>query len=153
MNLVDAFRQLNPNISRFTWRKKNPIKQARLDYFLISESTLDVVQQCNIKSSYRSDHSIKEMSIKLNPFIKGRGVWKFNTSLLKNKDYLDLIQDIIVKEKVKYTLPVYSSEFIKSTNRDLFFKIDDDEFLENLLLRIRGESIKFATYLKNNKMF
>ena len=61
--------------------------------------------------------------LKLNSFIKGTGIWKFNTSLLKTKDNLDLDAAIIVEEKFKYTLPVYSSEFVKNMNNDLYLKI------------------------------
>lgn len=32
-NLFDPFRELHPSMKRFTWRRKNPLKQARLDFF------------------------------------------------------------------------------------------------------------------------
>ena len=31
-DLVDPFRELNPDVKRFTWRKRTPFKQARLDF-------------------------------------------------------------------------------------------------------------------------
>ena len=33
LNLVDTFRHFCPDKRRYTWRKSNPVKQARLDYF------------------------------------------------------------------------------------------------------------------------
>ena len=33
LSLVDAWRVLNPDISRYTWRRKNPEIQCRLDFF------------------------------------------------------------------------------------------------------------------------
>jgi exonuclease III len=33
-SLVDPFRELFPDLQRYTWRKKTPFKQARLDFFL-----------------------------------------------------------------------------------------------------------------------
>ena len=33
-NMIDPFRENFPKLKRYTWRKKNPLKQARLDYFL-----------------------------------------------------------------------------------------------------------------------
>ena len=36
--LLDIWRENNPNERRFTWRQPNPLKQARLDYFLTSSS-------------------------------------------------------------------------------------------------------------------
>ena len=41
-NLIDIFRLCHPNDKRYTWRRKNPIKQGRLDYFLISNSMFDL---------------------------------------------------------------------------------------------------------------
>ena len=40
----------------FTWRRKNPIKQARSDFFLISEFLLSMVLSIKSGHSYRSDH-------------------------------------------------------------------------------------------------
>ena len=56
LDLIDMFRELNPEKRRFTWQRKNPIKQARLDYFLTSRSMTDLTGSCSIQPSYRSDH-------------------------------------------------------------------------------------------------
>ena len=37
----------------YTWRKPNPLKQARLDFFLISNSLLNMVQANDILASYK----------------------------------------------------------------------------------------------------
>ena len=149
-NLVDIYRYFNPDKKRFTWRRRNPVKQARLDYFLVSNSMVDIIDSCKINSSYRSDHSIIEMNITLSKFKCGKGIWKFNNSLLKNKEYLDLVHTLIQDEKYKYALPVYNLNYIKN-NHNLTFTVDDDTFLEMLLLRIRGESIKFSSRLKKQQ--
>ena len=57
LNLLDIYRLLHPNVTRFTWRKRNPIKHARLDFFLISDVMTDIVKTCNIGVAYWSDHS------------------------------------------------------------------------------------------------
>ncbi len=54
-NLTDPFREFHPNLRRYTWRRKNPIKQARLDFFLVSETLLPSISNCTIEGSYRSD--------------------------------------------------------------------------------------------------
>ena len=151
LDLTDIFRNLNPTLRRFSWRKKNPIKQARLDYILTSSSMIDIIDSCNIKSSYRSDHSPVEIIISLDNFARGRGTWKFNNSLLQNKDYLNLVNKIIDEEKEKYCLPVYNPNYIKESFNDIVFSVDDDLFLETLFLRIRGETIKFASFLKKKQ--
>ena len=80
---------------------------------------IDIIHKCDIKPGYRSDHSFLEMHIMINPFKRGKGIWKFNNNLLYQKDYLNLINEIILEEKTKYAPPVYSLEFIKSMNSQL----------------------------------
>ena len=100
-DLVDINGVHNPDVMRFTWRRRNPIKQASLDYFMISSSMTDIINSTSIMPSYRSDHSIIEMNINLSEFKHGKGYWKFNVSLLKNQNYFNLINEIIEEEKVK----------------------------------------------------
>ena len=41
LDLTDVWRDMNPDVRRYTWRRKNPqLQQGRLDYFLISESLM-----------------------------------------------------------------------------------------------------------------
>ena len=40
-DLVYIYRVHNPDVMQFTWRRRNVIKQARLDYFTISSSVTD----------------------------------------------------------------------------------------------------------------
>ena len=42
-DLKDPFRELYPNLRRYTWKKKTPLKQARLDFFLISNNLMSMV--------------------------------------------------------------------------------------------------------------
>ena len=115
LDLIDSFRYLNNNVKRFSWRKKTPLKQARLDYFLTSNTIADMIDSCNIKPSYRSDHSIIEIKISISDFVFGRGTWKINNSLLENKDYLSLVNNIIDEENEKYCLPIFSIDHIKES--------------------------------------
>ena len=114
----------------------------------------DIVTKYDIKPSYRSDHSILEMDFLLNNFTFGKGIWKFNNSLLQLPQYISRINDVIDEELNRYSLPVYSLDFIKNSTKDLTLSIDYDLFLELLFLRIRGETIKFASHekQKNNKV-
>ena len=80
LDMVDIFLYMNPDVKRYTWRKKNPVKQARLDYFLVPSSMTDIIETINIKPGYRSDHSIMEMQITTSNFTHGSGTWKFNNS-------------------------------------------------------------------------
>ena len=151
-DLCDIYRNLHSSTKRYTWRRKNPVKQARLDFFLASSNILDIINKCDIKIGYRSDHSVIELEILLNKFICGKGIWKFNNSHLENPKYLDRINEVITEEIQKYAIPVYNLDFLRNRFSDIEMTIDDDTFLEMLLLRIRGETIKFASYEKKKKM-
>ena len=147
--MVDSFRLSHPQLKRYTWRRKNPLKQARLDYFLVSNILTDIMTNSEILPGYRTDHSILQLTLKQSKFEKGRGYWKFNTDLLTNKNYLDLIHKTIEEIKLQYALPIYNlEELSKIPDDEIQFTIDDNTFLECLLLKIRGESIKFASNLK-----
>jgi hypothetical protein len=95
-SLIDPYRQLYPDSFRYTWRKKNPFRQARLDFFLFTESMLTNLKNCTIDPSYRSDHSMIILSLVFNPFNKGKGLWKFNNSLLYEKDYSKIVREKII---------------------------------------------------------
>ena len=124
------------------------MKQARLDLFLASASILDITKTCEIKSSYRSDHSVIELDLAISNFARGKGVWKFNNSLLESQDYLNLINKVIEEEKYKYAAPVYDLDYLKNDLANFEMIIEKDLFLEMLLLRIRGETIKFGSIQK-----
>ena len=47
-DLCDIYRIRNPETKRFTWRRKTPFKQRRLDYFLISDCLQEAVQTIEI---------------------------------------------------------------------------------------------------------
>ena len=93
---------LDPEMDLYNYRNIT----SRLDYFLTSNTLLYLVTKCQIKAGYRSDHSISELVINICKFQRGRGLWKFNCSLLKNKDYLIKINSLIEREKLNYALPV-----------------------------------------------
>ena len=86
LDLVDVFRQQHSNLKRYTWRKHSPLKQSRLDFFLVSGNLLPSIFDTNIDSGYRSDHSFPKLSLKFNDFKKGKGLWKLNNSLLHDQE-------------------------------------------------------------------
>ena len=150
--LLDPFREQNPEQKKFTWRKKNPCKQARLDFFLISESLMQFTKKSLIETSYRSDHSIITLELNLTDFTHGRSYWKHNNSLLSDSEYLSRINRKIVQIKQQYALPVYNMEEIdRLPNKEIQFTINDQLFLETLLMELRGESISYASYINKQK--
>ena len=74
LNLCDIFRNFYPKLHRYTWRIRNPVKQARLDYFLTSSSMIDLIYKSEIKPGYLSDHSFITLEFIENKFTIGKGV-------------------------------------------------------------------------------
>ena len=138
-----------PQTRCYTWRRNNPIKQARLDNFLSPESLIDLVEYIRIRPGYLTDHSMLELNILQSQFIRGRGLWKFNQNLLKDQTYLELINQSIRDEVSKYAAPVYNFESLNDIpEADLQLTISDNLFLEMLLLRIRGETVQYSSIKK-----
>ena len=65
--LADIWRVLNPEATRFTWRRENPEIQCRLDFFLISLSLCPEITKADIVPGYRTDHSMIIFRIKHSP--------------------------------------------------------------------------------------
>lgn len=79
LNLKGSFRENNPNLKKFTWRRKNPVNQAKLDFFLISDTLQTMSSMIKIEDSFRSDHSPVVLCIIKNEFLKGKGIWNLTT--------------------------------------------------------------------------
>ena len=144
--LVDAWRELNPEKSEYTWARNNPIKCGRLDMFFVNANLITSVRNARIKPGYRTDHSIVEMSLHINEIEKGPGLWKFNEAVLKDTEYVDLVYETIRDIVQQYAIPIYSKEHINSFyNYDsVQFTISDSLLYETLLMTIRGETVKYC---------
>ena len=44
-HLVNPYRDAHPELKRYTWRRKQPLKQARLDFFLVTEELLTSIKK------------------------------------------------------------------------------------------------------------
>jgi len=152
MNLCDPWRGLNPNTKRFTWRKNNPLKQARLDFFLISSELLNLIDYADILPGYRTDHSMVIIGLnKCNSITRGRGSWKLNNDLLKEEEYVKIVKDSITKVKKMYAASPYDRECINDIiPGQLDLAINDQLFFETLLLEIRGATVAYSSRRKKN---
>ena len=149
-NLIDPWRELNLENMQYTWRKKNTRKQARLDFFLISESLFMDVTNSKILPGYRTDHSQILLQFDFGKFVKGNSYWKFNNSLLRDSKFIEEIKELIRTIKSNYIL----NEGIDETNineisaQHLLFSISDQLFFDTLLMEIRGKTIAYSSYKK-----
>lgn len=152
-NFADVWRIYNPNQRCYTWFRKNPVKKARLDYFLVSNELMSRIENCSIKPGYRTDHSMITLDIKLNDFIKGKGFWKFNNSVLKEQDYITVVKETIKNTKLQYVATPFNRDIIDIIDNALIsFTINDQLFFEMLLLNIRRETIRYCCKRKKKIM-
>ena len=159
-DLCDIWRIRNPKTKRYTFRQKyvSGLIQRRLDYFYISNSMQVSVKNTDLLTSLLTDHSPITFSCFKNQESKrGRGLWKFNNSLIENAEYVlqmkkfildtsnelfneNILDDQVIWEYLKYNIRKYtikfSKELAKSTNKittDLETKLKHFEKHENYL--------------------
>ena len=134
LDVSDIFRIRYPHLKRFTFHRKNPIIQRRLDYLftanLLQESIGDVI----ILPSFMSDHSPISISINTLPSDqRGKYGWKFNNSLLHDESFPALMRNHIISlhsvlgnldnphlkwEYVKYEARKFSIAYSKHKNKE-----------------------------------
>ena len=130
-NLCDIFRIHNPQERRFTWRNKNPFKQRRLDFFLISDSLQELVVDSKIIPSVQSDHST--IVLKLSPTNegeRGRSYWKFNSSLPDDNDFIEGLRQKIqgyLLESSEASTPNARWDYLKYRMRQFSKKFSIDK--------------------------
>ena len=131
-DLIDSWRTLNPNIKRFTWRRTNPIQQSRLDYWLVSDTLMNRIQSCTIDLSFLSNHNVVKLCLVVDKeLLRGRGIWKFNNTLLNDDEYVKLI-----------------TQLITNLQPDLDIIEDDRLAWEYLKMCVRRETITYSVKRK-----
>ena len=131
--MIDAWRVLNPDKLRYTWRQKKPEIHCRLDFLLVSESLMSRVTCADISTGYKTDHSMVTINIAFHSNPRGPGFWKLNTSFLTEKDYTTQIRTVIAQ--------VYE----ESKNDD---NVNDALLWEMIKLKIREKSMQYAAAKK-----
>lgn len=99
-----------------------------------------MVEKFSTKPGYRSDHSAVVLELKFNKFSRGRGLWKFNNSLLTDQIYV---------EKVKKTIFEVHNLYLQGNNLNIFQ--NHSLFLEVLLMEIRSITISYSSYKKKER--
>ena len=137
--LLYPWRSCYPVDKKFTWRQTSPTKQSRIDYFLVSEDIFSFMEYTKIIPGYRTGHSAIVFNFSASPANRGKGYWKFNSQLLRDSNYID-----IVKTCIRDTL----SEYYSGGNIDDFLHVEllcnDQVFFEILKMKIRSVSITYS---------
>ena len=69
---------------------------SRLDSFLVAHELVNSLISCDISNCVLSDHDFDVLAFDISRVCDfGPGVWKFNNSLLDDRDYCDFISDLI----------------------------------------------------------
>ena len=136
LDLTDIWRDLNPEGKRYIWRQHKPEIHCRLDVFLVSVSLAGRIVKADILPGYKTDHSLCNIVINYQSHPRGPGLWKLNSSLLGEMDYVNNIKSIILETANQY---------------------ESDETVDEVLLwemikhQIRDTSIKYSK-AKTKKM-
>ena len=100
-DLVDIWRYNNPGKFQYTWKSNDkPPIMCRLDYLLISNGLKGNVTNVDIKHGLKSDHSLVTLMMCSKQEKRGKGMWKFNVSLLDDLDFTNLINKTIENVKI-----------------------------------------------------
>ncbi|WP_419609554.1 reverse transcriptase family protein [Thiolapillus sp.] len=149
LDLVDIWREIYPETRRYTWRRKTPSQQSRLDFFLISDLLSTLVTDVGIEAGYRTDHSMITLTLTLGKESRSRLLWKFNNSLLKDNLFVKEINEVIKNVTEEYAAFPYAREQIPHIPKcNMQFVISDQLFLDVLLMKIRTKTISYATMKK-----
>lgn len=96
-NLVDIWG--DRNISKeFPWHSGIVNTRCRLDFWIISRDIVANMLDAFFQPPLQSDHSLAILSIRYYTECRGEGYWKFNNSLLADKNYTELIENEIKTE-------------------------------------------------------
>ena len=111
------------------------------------------VTDVDIEAGYRTDHSMITITLTFGKLeYRNRLLWKFNNSLLKDKTFVNEINDVIktVIEECA-ALPYCREQLPLIPKLDIQFVISDQLFLDVLLMKIRSKTILYATMKKKQK--
>ena len=128
LNLVDIWRLRNPDKKRYMWKQNKPLIHRRLDYWLISDDFQDDVDNTGIISAIKTDHAaivLQISSVEKQP--TGPSYWKFNSSLLEDPEYINLIKD---------NVPSWLVEFSDVSDKGLLWDL--------IKFKIRQVTMKFS---------
>ena len=146
LDLCDIWRIRNPFQKRFTWRGKGQGRSSNPDhlllrrlYIFISDELQPYVEDCDITPAPSTDHSAITLHLKgFDTDKRGPSFWKFNNSLIDNKDYI-----LSLQKKLKIVKSELDQENI--LNPQLWWDL--------IKYEIRKFSIKFSKDIAKKRRF
>ena len=133
-DLVDIWRAQHPEVLQYTFRCMSPERIfTRLDFFLVSTCFANSIEKSWIAPGYLSDHSNIHVKFKTVNNVKGLGFWKFNCTLLQDREYIAMVKNVI-------------DDTVKNNS-----EADPGWKWETIKLAIRSKSIQYASRKKKSK--
>lgn len=101
VGLVDIWRLVHPLEREYTFFSHCHKTYSRIDYFLISNSCVDLILNCKIGVIALTDHAPVELHINLKVEKNCKGRWRLNSSILQDEQFVSTL-----KEDIKYFLEI-----------------------------------------------
>jgi len=95
LKLVDMWKHCNNTSKDFTYvNPTDSTRNSRIDFILCSDYIKTLCTSCNISQSPAPDHKPVCLDFKLSTNVRGKGYWKFNNDMLKDKEFEDGIKKV-----------------------------------------------------------
>jgi hypothetical protein len=134
-DLVDIWRKqhINDKVFSYHYKFRNQYIFSRLDFFLLSFGLSNLATVTSICPSILTDHSLIKLTLKIDTEARGPGFWKFNCSLLQDKEYIES-----VKKWINETVSIEQEQM-------------PGLLWEAIKLKIRTETIRYSAQKKRSK--
>ncbi|XP_035828437.1 uncharacterized protein LOC106013237 isoform X2 [Aplysia californica] len=93
--IVDTWRGVHGEEKDFTWSRPTPFTARRLDYIFCNTKLFPFVIDSKHTFVYGTDHKAVITTVRTEQFKRGPSYWKFNNSLLKDKEYVNSMEKCI----------------------------------------------------------
>ena len=123
LSLCDVWRVRNADTRRYTWHRwtQHRPQASRIDMVLVPQWMLDQVTDCDINPGFMTDHSFVQLTVGIESFHRGKGVWKFNNKLLSDEKFCLQCENVINES-------IQCSSHIDPNNRWEFIKMETGRF-------------------------
>ena len=102
-DLIDIQRARYPNLNTYSYVSKALNVKSRLDFILIAKNLSKHIKRTGIKASITPDHKTVHLCLSWpNNSPRGPEFWKFNDTILKDKNYTGEICELIPRIREKY---------------------------------------------------
>ena len=137
-SLKDVWRIHHEDVREFSWKKRGeyPVKASRIDFALVSAGLDQKVEMAQYLSSIKTDHRGLYLVVNLDPFERGRGYWKFNTTLLQDQSYLSMMNCEIIAtiNSASAKDPIERWEILKKRIKDRTIEFSREKVSEDQMV-------------------